>query len=106
MLNSVAKMPLEKGVGGTTLNVLLPAGTLTTEQERSAVASAMRTFLANGGQLAQITTADLEAMKDAQERPECHRDLIVRIGGFSIEFVQLSREVQNEVMSRYGSGRH
>ena len=102
MLSSVAKLPLEKGVGGTTLNVLLPAGTMTTEEERRAVAAAMRTFLMNGGQLAQITTADLEAMKDAQEHPECHRDLIVRIGGFSIEFVQLSREVQNEVISRYG----
>ncbi len=101
MLSSVAKMPLEKGIGGTTLNVLFPAGTMTTESDRAAVAAAMRTFLANGGQLAQITTADLEAMKDAQERPECHRDLIVRIGGFSIEFVQLSRETQNEVISRY-----
>ena len=102
MLNSVAKLPLEKGVGGTTLNVLLPAGTMTTESDRAAVAAAVRAFLMNGGQLAQITTADLEAMRDAQERPECHRDLIVRIGGFSIEFVQLSREVQNEVISRYG----
>jgi len=103
MLNSVAKLPLKKGIGGTTLNVLFPAGTMTTEDDRKAVASAMRTFLANGGQLAQITTADLDAMKDAQEHPECHRDLIVRIGGFSIEFVQLTPEVQNEVISRYGT---
>ncbi|MBR6918394.1 MAG: hypothetical protein IKN38_09445 [Clostridia bacterium] len=102
MLNSVCKLPLKKGVGGTTLNVLLPAGSMTGESERRAVASAVRTFLSNGGQLAQVTTADLDAMKDAQIHPECHRDLIVRIGGFSIEFVQLSREVQNEVISRYG----
>ncbi|MBQ7715313.1 MAG: hypothetical protein IJT70_05530 [Clostridia bacterium] len=103
MLSSVCKLPLKKGVGGTTLNVLLPAGTMKSESDRAAVASAMRTFLRNGGQLAQITTADLEAMKDAQIHPECHRDLIVRIGGFSIEFVQLDRVVQNEVISRYGT---
>ncbi|MBQ1502715.1 MAG: hypothetical protein IIZ35_01820, partial [Clostridia bacterium] len=102
MLTSVAKLPLKKGIGGTTLNVLLPAGTMTTVKERAAVAAAMRTFLMNGGQLAQITTADLGAMRDAQINPECHRDLIVRIGGFSIEFVQLSETVQNEVISRYG----
>ncbi|MBQ7670360.1 MAG: hypothetical protein IJS45_06540 [Clostridia bacterium] len=102
MLSSVCKLPLEKGVGGTTLNVLLPAGTMTTDSDRRAVAAAMRAFLKNGGQLAQITTASLEDMKDAQLRPECHRDLIVRIGGFSIEFVQLSTETQNEVISRYG----
>ena len=102
MLSSVCKLPLEKGIGGTTLNVLLPAGTMTTERDRHAVGAAMRTFLKNGGQLAQITTASLEDMKDAQIHPECHRDLIVRIGGFSIEFVDLCRETQNEVISRYG----
>ncbi len=103
MLNSVAKLPLEKGIGGTTLNVLLPVGTLTTEEDREKVAVAMTEFMKNGGQLAQITTANLEDMKDAQVRPECHRDLIVRIGGFSIEFVQLSADTQNEVISRYGN---
>lgn len=103
MLRSVCKLPLKKGVGGTTLNVLFPAGTMTTEGDRKAVADAMRAFTLNGGQLAQITTADLEAMRDAQVHPECHRDLIVRIGGFSIEFVQLNREVQNEVISRYAA---
>ena len=103
MLNSVSKLPLKKGIGGTTLNVLLPAGSMTGEEDRAAVAAAVRTFLLNGGQLAQITTADLEAMRDAQVRPECHRDLIVRIGGFSIEFVQLGREAQDEVISRYAA---
>ena len=105
MLKSVCKLPLKKGVGGTTLNVLFPAGTMETESDRAAVADAMRAFVSNGGQLAQITTADLDAMRDAQINPGCHRDLIVRIGGFSIEFVQLCRETQNEVISRYGSAR-
>ncbi len=102
MLSSVCKLPLKKGIGGTTLNVLFPAGTMTNERSRAAVGAAMRTFIKGGGQLAQITTADLDAMIDAKEHPERHRDLIVRIGGFSIEFVQLSKEVQDEVISRYG----
>lgn len=101
MLNSVAKLPLKKGVGGTTLNVLLPVGTLGTKEERESVALIMHEFLQSGGQLAQITTADIEQLRDAQLHPECHRDLIVRIGGFSIEFVQLRRETQDEVISRY-----
>ena len=103
MLKSVCKLPLKKGIGGTTLNVLFPAGTMETERSRAAVADAMRTFVSNGGQLAQITAADLDAMRDAQLRPERHRDLIVRIGGFSIEFVELCRETQDEVISRYGN---
>ena len=101
MLNSVKKLPLNKGVGGTTLNVLLPMGALKTAEEREKIALVINEFLKGGGQLAQITSADLEQLKDAQIHPECHKDLIVRIGGFSIEFVQLSRETQNEVISRY-----
>ncbi len=102
MLNSVAKLPLKKGVGGTTLNVLLPAYLMSTEEERQKIVTVMREFLMNGGQLCQITTASLEDMKDAQINPDAHRDLIVRVGGFSIEFVQLRREAQDEIISRYG----
>lgn len=60
MLNSVSKLPLDKGVGGTTLNVLLPTKDLATEAYRSAVATVMLTYLKNGGQMAQITTANVE----------------------------------------------
>lgn len=55
----------------------------------------------NGGQMAQITTANLEDLLDAQEHPERHGDLIVRIGGFSIQFVQLEKDSQDEIISRY-----
>ena len=102
MFNSVTKLPLEKGIGGTTLNVLFPAGSLKTESEREKAAAAVMAYVSNGGQLCQITTADIEAMRDAQVHPENHRDLIVRVGGFSIEFVHLRKEAQDEVISRYG----
>ena len=102
MLKSVAKLPLDKGVGGTTLNVVLPRSLMQTEDLRSDIAEAMFTYLMTGGQMAQITTADLDDMKDAQVNPDKHRDLIVRIGGFSIEFVQLGKYAQDEIISRYG----
>ncbi len=101
MLNSVAKLPLKKGVGGTTLNVVLTSKLLSNPALKKSIASTIRTYLMNGGQMAQITTANLEDLKDAQVHPERHGDLIIRIGGFSIQFVQLSEESQNEVISRY-----
>ena len=57
----------------------------------------------NGGQMAQITTANLEDLIDAQAHPERHGNLIVRIGGFSIQFVQLGKDAQNEIISRYSA---
>ena len=101
MLSSVAKLPLGKGVGGTTLNVVLSAKMLGNEEMRLNISSVMKAYLMNGGQMAQITTANLEDLKDAQVHPERHGNLIIRIGGFSIQFVQLEKASQDEVISRY-----
>ena len=101
MLNSVAKLPLQMGVGGTTLNVLLPKKILQSEFLRKDIESIMTTYLLNGGQMAQITTADIEDMKDAQINPDNHKDLIVRVGGFSIHFNELASYLQNEIIHRY-----
>ena len=101
MLNSVAKLPLEMGVGGTTLNVLLPTRDLSTKAYKDAVVALMQVYLSSGGQMAQITTANIEDLKDAKIHPERHANLFVRIGGFSIQFIQLGPETQDEVISRY-----
>ena len=61
----------------------------------------MKTFSETGGQLAQITTAPLEDMKDAQIHPERHEDLIVRVGGFSMKFIEFGKETQDEFIKRY-----
>lgn len=101
MLRSVSKLPLELGVGGTTVNVLLPKSQLQNDKVQTDVAAMMTAFLLSGGQLAQITTADLQEMKDAQKEPEKHGNLIVRVGGFSIHFTDLETSTQNEIISRY-----
>ena len=101
MLSSVAKLPLHKGIGGTTLNVNLPTKMLETEAQRKNVVSLIRTFMNGGGQMAQISTANLQDLLDAQVHPERHGDLIVRVGGYSIQFVQLNRKAQNEIILRY-----
>ena len=101
MLASVAKLPLHKGIGGTTLNVQISKKFLSDEQRKSAIAQTMKHYMNSGGQLAQITTANLDDLLDAKVHPERHGDLLVRVGGFSIQFVQLSPAVQDEIISRY-----
>jgi pyruvate-formate lyase len=92
MLNSVAKLPLHKGVGGTTLNVTVTTKHMATAAQRANVAAVIKTFMNGGGQMAQINTACLEDLLDAREHPERHGDLIVRVGGYSIQFVQLNKK--------------
>ena len=100
-LNSIAKLPLDLGVGGTTANIVIPTSIMKTPEMRANIESAMRSFLLSGGQLAQITTANVEDMIDAKKHPEAHQDLIVRVGGFSIKFCELSSVDQDEIIARY-----
>ncbi|MBR5447689.1 MAG: hypothetical protein IKV40_04620 [Clostridia bacterium] len=102
MLNSVAKLPLHLGLGGTTLNVLIPQNMTDTPEKRNLIAAMLRTYLENGGLMLQVTTASLEDLKDAQIHPENHEDLIVRVGGYSTKFVQMGKNSQNEIIRRYG----
>ena len=101
MLASVAKLPLDKGIGGTTLNVLLSQKFLADDQRKDAVAQTLKHYMRSGDQLAQITSANLEDLQDAKLHPERHGNLIVRVGGFSSQFVQLSDALQDEIISRY-----
>ena len=59
-----------------------------------------RSYMEHGGIHVQYNIIDTETMRRAQERPEEYRDLVVRIGGFSAYFVQLTREVQDDVIMR------
>jgi len=63
-----------------------------------------RTYLENGGMHVQYNMLDAEMLRDAQVHPEMHRDLIVRVGGFSAYFVQLTREVQDDIIARTEQG--
>lgn len=103
MLNSVAKLNLRRGLGGTTCNVRIPRSTIASEEARENIIALVETFLTTGGMQAQITTADVEELKDAQIHPEKHKDLLVRVGGFSIYFNQLGKDAQDEIILRYGA---
>ena len=100
-VESVSKLPLKLGLGGTTLNVLVPCAENVTPENKIKIISLLKTFLANGGQLLQVTTANKEVLLEAQKDPDNHRDVIVRVGGYSSPFVDVSKANQDEIISRY-----
>lgn len=57
-------------------------------------------FFKNGGTHIQYNITDKEELLDAKAFPDKHRNLVVRIGGFSAYFVQLSPEIQDDVICR------
>jgi formate C-acetyltransferase len=57
-------------------------------------------YMGSNGSHIQYNILDTEQLKDAKKNPESYGDLIVRIGGFSAYFVQLSPEIQDDVIYR------
>jgi len=57
-------------------------------------------FLANGGSTLQFNMLDIDLLREAQKNPDAHRDIIVRVCGYSYYFVLLSKEIQDEVINR------
>jgi pyruvate-formate lyase len=60
----------------------------------------LRTFVDLGIHHIQFNVIDDKILLDAQERPQDHEDLIVRVAGFSAYFVDMNREVQNQIIAR------
>lgn len=52
------------------------------------------------GQEVQVNVVDSSTLKDAQIHPEKYQDLIIRVAGYSARFVELSKELQNDIIRR------
>jgi len=82
------------------LDLRLSPAPLQTETGRARVAAMMRDYFARGGKHIQFNAVTTEVLRAAQREPEKYLDLIVRIGGCSAYFTQLSQPVQEEIIER------
>ena len=71
-----------------------------TEKGKASFIALAKAFFANGGQQYTVTVVSPEDLLDAKKHPENHRNLIVRVGGYSDYFVNLSPELQDNVIER------
>ncbi|MGE5530936.1 MAG: pyruvate formate lyase family protein, partial [Bacteroidota bacterium] len=86
-------------MGGVAINFKFqPLGSAT----RSSMKAVIKTVIARGGLQLQVNCVSTETLLDARENPQNHRDLVVRIGGYSDFFTSLSPEMQDEIVRRTG----
>jgi pyruvate-formate lyase len=62
--------------------------------------SLIKTYFKMGGMQIQPTIASNEDLRAAQKDPQNYRDLLVKVGGFSVYFTEIGWELQNEIISR------
>jgi pyruvate formate-lyase/glycerol dehydratase family glycyl radical enzyme len=86
------------------LNQKFSGTVMQSPESREKLAVLIDTFFTNGGQHIQFNMVDTEELLDAKAHPEKHRDLVVRVGGFSAYFVMLSPEIQDDIIYRSTQG--
>jgi formate C-acetyltransferase len=97
---STTKWSHQKALGGLVHNVKLSRSALGTRQGLRALADLVETYLRRGGFEIQVNVVSAEMLRDAQENPENHADLLVRVAGYSDYFVHLNPNLQAEVIAR------
>lgn len=101
VLKSVSKLPTEDILGGVLLNQKVNPQTLEKEADKQKLILLLRTFFNKlKGYHIQYNVVSRETLIDAQEHPEDHRDLIVRVAGYSAFFNALSRATQDDIIER------
>ena len=99
MFRSIAKLPLDC-INSGALNVRMQPRMVSGQAGLSRLAALLRTYFNMGGLQIQISLADTEELRDAQIHPEAHRDLMVRITGYSAVFIDMCEKAQDEIIRR------
>ncbi|UCF10455.1 MAG: formate C-acetyltransferase/glycerol dehydratase family glycyl radical enzyme, partial [Candidatus Bipolaricaulota bacterium] len=86
--------------GGTLLNQRFLPDVLRDESGLRKLGDLVRTYFRMDGHHIQFNVVDSETLRQAQERPSEHRDLIVRVAGYSDFFSNLDRALQDEIIAR------
>jgi pyruvate-formate lyase len=102
VLKSAARIDHAR-TGGTLLNMKLSPDVLA-GQSLDKVTALIRGYFRMNGHHVQFNVVSAETLRAAQENPEQHRNLIVRVAGYSDYFVDVGRALQDEIISRTEHG--
>jgi trans-4-hydroxy-L-proline dehydratase len=87
-------------IGGAAFNMKFTRALFLRGEGRTRLRDLIVTFLRRGGFEIQVNVVDNALLRQARTDPDRHRDLVVRIGGYTDYFVRLTPEMQGEVILR------
>ena len=101
VFKTVSKLPTHEITGGVLLNQKVTPQMLATEENKEKLEMIIKTFFNRlHGYHVQYNVVSRETLTDAQKNPEKHRDLIVRVAGYSAFFNVLSKATQDDIIER------
>ena len=100
LILSATKYPTPYECAGVAHNMKFSKAVLNTPEKLAKVASLIKTFTKRGGWHIQFNIHSAEELMEARKEPAAHKDLLVRVGGYSAYFVDLPPELQDEIVER------
>ncbi len=100
VIASMTKQHFENAMNGGPLTLEFHQSIFADDDGIQKVGLLVKNFIDRGGHQLQLNTVNLDRMLDAQKHPENHKQLVVRIWGWSAYFVELDKEYQDHVIAR------
>ena len=103
-LNSVAKLPYEYALDGiSNTQTINPSALGNDDEQRTAnLVNVLDGYFANGAHHLNVNVFGVEKLKDAMEHPEKpeYANFTIRVSGYAVKFIDLTREQQLDVIAR------
>ncbi len=99
VINSAGKID-QVPLFGTLLNMKFHPSAMKTREDLQKIFTLIETYFDEGGKHAQFNVVDGKTLREAQRHPERHKNLMVRVAGYSAYFTELSANVQDEIILR------
>jgi formate C-acetyltransferase len=100
VLKSVANIPHDRFVQGTLLNMKIDPEMLETENGITQLMALLKSLCSLGVYHVQFNVVDQAKLLEAQKNPENYKGLLVRVAGYTAFFVELGKDVQDEIIAR------
>ena len=100
LIRSFTKPDLVRAMNGGPLTIEFSDTVFKNDEAIEKVAQLVRLFVLRGGHQIQLNTVNRDQLLDAQRHPELHRNLIVRVWGWSGYFVELDKCYQDHIIRR------
>jgi formate C-acetyltransferase len=100
VIKSVSKLPHDRFVQGTLLNMKVEPDFLESENGIQQMMALLKSVCSLGVFHVQFNVVNRETLLDAQKNPEDYKGLLVRVAGYTAYFVELGKDVQDEIIGR------